>query len=155
MQLDLSTYLDCSVEQAIAAVKTTKLLGFVAHPLVRFTPIDPAAWPLRWIEGTYRVGVRILGVLPLGWQAIVISYPTSPDGFCLRDNGHSALVRVWDHTISITPRAGRTRYTDSVRIEAGLVTLPVWLFAQVFYRHRQRRWRLLARRLAQGERLVP
>ena len=49
--------------------------------------------------------------------------------------------------IEVAPRAdGRTDYRDTVEIHAGLGTLPAWLFAQLFYRHRQRRWRALAAR---------
>ena len=35
-------------------------------------------------------------------------------------------------------------------IEAGPLTLLVWLFANWFYRHRQRRWRRVARRLTKA-----
>jgi len=39
----------------------------------------------------------------------------------------------------------RSRYTDHVDISAGLLTPGVWLFASLFYRARQQRWkRLLA-----------
>lgn len=146
MQVDLSTVLDGELHEVMSHARTTRLLRFVAHPLIRFTLIEPRAWPISWAEGTYRVGLRILGLLPFGEQAIVISYPGSADGFVMRDNGHSALVKRWDHTISISSAAGKNLYRDVVTIDAGLLTLPVWLFAQVFYRHRQRRWRLLARR---------
>lgn len=90
--------------------------------------------------------MHIFGFVPFGKQAIVISFPQSAAGFLLRDKGRSALVKVWDHTISISAADGRTRYRDTVTIHAGVFTFPVWLFAQVFYRHRQRRWRLLAGR---------
>lgn len=146
MKVDISTELDCPIDEAITHAMTTRLLRFVSYPLVHFTPIEPRAWPDTWTEGTYWVGMRILGFLPFGKQAIVISYPESAAGFLLRDNGYSSLVEVWDHTILISTTNGRTRYRDTVTIQAGLFTLPVWLFAQVFYRHRQRRWRLLAGR---------
>jgi hypothetical protein len=151
MQLDISTDLDCSIEQAASLAKTTRLLEFVARPLVHFKPINPSVWPVDWAEGAYWVGVRILSIVPFGKQAIVISFPQSAAGFVMRDNGHSALVKVWDHTITISSEAGRTWYRDSVTIKAGVFTLPVWLFAQAFYRHRQRRWRLLARQVALGQ----
>jgi hypothetical protein len=146
MQVDISTDLDCSMDDAITHAVTTRLLNFVAYPLIQFTPLEPHIWPQTWVEGTYWVGVRVFGFVPFGKQAIVISYPDLATGFLLRDNGHSALVKVWDHTISISTASGRTRYRDTVTIDAGLFTLPVWLFAQVLYRHRQRRWRLLAKR---------
>jgi hypothetical protein len=62
---------------------------------------------------------------------------------------HNAFVRQWDHVASVREtRDGRTRYSDAIEINAGLLTPLVWLFAQVFYRHRHRRWRRVARRLA-------
>jgi len=67
----------------------------------------------------------------------------------LRDNGYSALITTWDHWITVEPDGERgTRYRDEVEVKAGLLTPFVWLFAQVFYRHRQRRWRALARRIS-------
>src|SRR5207302_1640781 len=49
---------------------------------------------------------------------------------------------------------GQTLYSDEILIETGWVTAFVWLFAQWFYRHRQRRWRRVARRLVAAERAV-
>ena len=55
-----------------------------------------------------------------------------------------ALIRRWDHLITIEPAGPRrTRYTDWVEAEAGLLTPLVWAFARVFYAHRQRRWQRL------------
>jgi hypothetical protein len=62
-----------------------------------------------------------------------------------------ALVRRWDHLIRIRPLANDCcRYLDEIDIDAGPLTLLVWLFAQVFYRHRQRRWQRVAERLQFG-----
>jgi transglutaminase-like putative cysteine protease len=48
--------------------------------------------------------------------------------------------------IRVEPEAGDgTRYTDTVEVRAGPLTVIVWMFAQAFYRHRQRRWRSLVR----------
>jgi hypothetical protein len=43
--------------------------------------------------------------------------------------------------------AGTCRYSDEIEIDAGLLTPLVWLFARVFYGHRQRRWQKVAMRL--------
>jgi len=49
-----------------------------------------------------------------------------------------------DHRIIIHDEPnGKTRYSDDVEIEAGLLTPFVWLFSQAFYRHRQRQWQKL------------
>jgi hypothetical protein len=42
---------------------------------------------------------------------------------------------------------GNALYMDRIEIEAGVMTLPVWLFANVFYRYRQMKWRKLLRSL--------
>ena len=146
MRVDVTTLLDCAPDQAILHVQTPRLLEFVAHPLVRFEPVEPNAFPQVWTAGTYWVRLRIFGFIPFGRQAVVISFPHDPERFLVRDNGHSKLIRVWDHLISITPESGRTRYRDTVTIRAGVFTPLIWLFAQIFYRHRQRRWRKLVQR---------
>jgi hypothetical protein len=62
----------------------------------------------------------------------------------------SALVRRWDHVIEVREVDGRTVYSDTIEIEAGLLTLPVRIFAEFFYRHRQRRWRRLCQEWSKG-----
>jgi hypothetical protein len=55
-------------------------------------------------------------------------------------------IRLWEHRISVEPLGEvRCRYTDDLVIDAGGLTPAVMAFANLFYRHRQRRWRRLAR----------
>jgi hypothetical protein len=145
MRVDLSTRLSCTYAEAVRQVKTPRLLMQVASPLVTFRPLAPPAFPDEWRPGTYWVGLRLFGWLPFGRQAVVISFPPVESGFCVRDAGHSRLIAQWDHVITITEVDGQVRYRDTVEIRAGALTPVVWAFAQVFYRHRQRRWRALAR----------
>lgn len=66
----------------------------------------------------------------------------------LRDNGHSVLISKWDHWVTVTPGPnGGTNYSDEVEVSAGALTPFIWAFAQIFYWHRQRRWRGLAKSL--------
>ena len=143
MLVDVFTFLPCAPHEVIKHVKTPRLLMHVAHPLVRFIPRDPAQLPETWAEGTYWMSLYLFGFIPFGKQAVVITYPNPSNGFSIRDNGHSALIKKWDHAITVESSANGTLYRDRVIIEAGLFTPFIWLFAQVFYRHRQRRWRQL------------
>jgi hypothetical protein len=140
----MSTTLECSVEEAVKHARTPRLLHFVANPLVQFTAVDPPDFPETWSAGTYRVQLRIFGLVPLGRQAVVLSFPVVKNSFALRDNGHSRLIARWDHLITITAAEHGAYYEDRVSVSAGALTPFVWAFAWVFYRHRQRRWRLLA-----------
>jgi hypothetical protein len=50
--------------------------------------------------------------------------------------------------ISIKPRDdSRSLYRDTIEIDAGILTFVVWAWANWLYRHRQRRWRALAKTL--------
>lgn len=152
MQLALSTILAIPAPEAWQRVQTSALLQYVSAPVLAFTPLEPASLPQVWADRAYRVRMALFGLLPLGSQWIDISRPTAgPQLFQLRDAGRGSLVRRWDHLISIealTP--GSCRYTERVEVEAGVLTPFIWAFAQLFYRHRQRRWRKLA---GQQERL--
>jgi hypothetical protein len=56
------------------------------------------------------------------------------------------LVKSWTHAISIKPLGqDRSIYRDVIDIDAGRLTALVWAWADWFYRHRQRRWRALAK----------
>ena len=147
MRIDVATILDAPAERVWEEVRKSAALDHVASPLQAFVPIDPAVPPARWETGRYLYRLMLFERIPIGTQYIGIEFPPDRgDGVLrMRDNGSGDRIRMWDHMIELTPRAdGRTDYRDTVEIHAGLGTLPAWLFAQVFYRHRQRRWRALA-----------
>ncbi len=143
MKVVLTTELEMPAAKAADLVRRSRLLLHVAAPLLVFRPLDPPELPDRWAEGRYLVQTRLFGRLPLGRQWIVISIiEDGPARYRVRDAGSGSLASTWDHLITIEPiAAARCRYTDEVEVRAGLLTPFVWLFAQMFYRHRQRRWR--------------
>jgi hypothetical protein len=151
VQLNVSCTLPSPVERAWEALRRPRLLQHVASPVLAFAPIQPPEWPEVWTEGAYLVELRLFGRLPLGRQWIVISFPEVSLGdpgltFRVRDAGRGQIARRWDHLVTITALPeGRTRYEDRVDIDAGILTPLVWLFAHLFYRYRQARWRRLAR----------
>lgn len=144
-QFSLSTYLDLPLEKVADLVKQPSTLFYVAKPFLVFRPIKGQDQPSRWQEGTYWFYLYLWGMLPMGKQAVVISYPSGPD-FSLLDDGHSRLIKKWRHLIKLTPEGKGCRYQDILEIQAGLLTPLVAGFARLFYRHRQRRWRRLAER---------
>jgi hypothetical protein len=149
MKTACSTLLDAKPERVWEELQRPALLEYVAAPLVAFDPVDPEAFPERWEADEYRVAMLLFGVIPLGEQTIDVSRQRVDDTegnqfYQLRDDGTGKLISVWDHLISVreTPD-NKTVYTDEVDVEAGILTPLVYLFAAVFYRHRQRRWRKL------------
>ncbi len=153
MKVDIATTIALPPAAVWRAVQTPDLLRHIAWPLIRFTPVDASAWPEQFTEDLpVPAALWLFGVLPLGKQWIVPSLHLADAAEWprrLRDNGYSRLIRRWDHWISVEPDGeGGTFYRDTVDIDAGILTPFVTLFAQLFYRHRQRRWRGLAGRLA-------
>ena len=151
MKLSRSTIIDIPPEVVWSEVQTARLLVHIAWPLMRFVPVGDE--PLEHFKpgGRYLVKLRLMGILPFGKQWIVTTVHEPDTGEWpkrLRDNGYSALIAKWDHCVTIAPDAGGgTRYSDDVEISAGIMTPFIWAFAQVFYKHRQRRWRGLANTL--------
>jgi len=123
---------------------TSRLLQYVASPLVAFVPVSPPALPEQWEEQKYVVRLRLFGFIPFGRQTINISVPSRSDSHIeLRDNGYGSLISKWDHLITIRSADGGCVYSDRVEVKAGVLTPFVWAFAWLFYRHRQRRWQRL------------
>ena len=143
MKVDLSTTIDLPAEAVWAEVQTAPLLMHIAWPLMRFVPVGKE--PLNAFKdgGRYLMKLRLFSFLPFGTQWIVTSLHEPENGTWpkrLRDDGHSAMIRKWDHWITVAPNPdGGTDYRDEVEISAGVLTPFVWIFAQLFYRHRQRR----------------
>lgn len=144
MHLQLESVLPCLYEEAVHHVKTPRLLQFIAQPLVKFVPAEDTVVPSQWEESTYWFHLRIFGVLPFGKQAVRISFHREDGVFKVRDNGYSALIKRWDHWMEIRRLDSGVFYSDTLDLDAGLLTPFIYLFARVFYAHRQRRWLKLA-----------
>jgi hypothetical protein len=151
MKLTVRTILDAPASRIWQEVHKPGLLLHITAPLVIFRSIDPPTMPKEWRDGRYHVAMRFFGFLPIGKQWIVTSTPNPEDHakgvYRIRDNGEGQLAKTWDHLITIAARPdGRADYVDEVEVKAGVLTLGVWLFANLFYRHRQARWRALVKR---------
>lgn len=139
--------LACPPSDAIAHVRSPRLMEYIAAPWLRFEPVDPPALPEEWEPGRYLVRLRLLGTMSLGTQWIGIrAVEQRGERLLVHDQGTSAWIPVWDHRIEISPADdGGTHYCDRLRIEAGWRTPFVAAFARLLFAHRQRRWRRLVR----------
>jgi hypothetical protein len=132
-------------------VQTSSLLLDVIRPIVTLEPIDAGTFPERWSEGkSVRCRVYLFGVLSLGVHTLQIER-IDQGSRQIQSRERDRIVRRWDHLIRIQEiSGGRAHYSDEIELDAGILTPVVWLFATGFYRHRQRRWRAIARRLARA-----
>ena len=151
MRVFVESTLPCDADRAWAEVQTSALLREVASPLIAIRPLPGDALPERWSASTtLRCRTYLFGLIPLGTRTLFFERIDSR----LREiqtREKDLLVRRWDHRIHVVSLgSGRCRYSDEVEIDAGLLTPVVGLFARQFYRHRQRRWRAVAKRLQAG-----
>lgn len=112
-------------------------LQFIAKPYATFEPVGNAVH--IWKAGsTSSFRFRLFGVIPFGTHTIhIVRFDRSGVG-SREGNKH---VPVWNHDITMEPvDAKHTRYTDRVEIQAGWKTVFIWLWANAFYAHRQRKW---------------
>jgi hypothetical protein len=147
MIADVSTELNCSAAKAWNEVLTSSLLLHVIWPLVRVVPVG-ASFPQRWSEGsTLQCKSYIFGIIPIGVHTIGVEKVDERNAQ-IQFREHDQLIKRWDHLISIKPLDdNRSIYRDTIDIEAGGLTLAVVAWANWFYRHRQHRWRALAKTL--------
>ncbi len=148
MKVNVSTIIDASPDKVFEVVKTKKLLFHVMHPMARFKIISPLDDFETWKEGETYVGWSFLFLFIPVWKRKNYIEKIDEDNHTIqsRESGEIGLKK-WDHLIKVEKTEnGKTHYTDIVEINAGIFTPLYFLFASLFYRHRQRRWRALADR---------
>ena len=122
-----------------AEVQTPRLLLEIIRPLMRFVPPRGTQFPASWKVGqTFFGRAYALSLLPLGLTLNSFERVDSQRRE-IQSRERDRWIRRWDHLISVHETAdGGTHYSDEIEIQAGMLTPLVWLFAQWFYRHRQR-----------------
>ena len=147
MKVVVKSLLLCSADAAWRKVRTSRLLRTVSQPLVRIQPLPKECLPRHWVNETLvRVRSRLWGLIPLGTREVYFER-IDPALRQIQTCESDPCVRRWRHFIRIDPIDNSACwYQDEIEIDAGPLTMVVWLFAQVFYRHRQSRWRILAAR---------
>jgi ligand-binding SRPBCC domain-containing protein len=147
MLVRVTTRLPAPADHVWDAVQRTETLRYVTRGLLGFR-LDRGT-PEQFAEGeTYRMRLLFFGLLP-AWRHEIRVVRVDHVHREIRTEEHGGPVRAWSHRITVDDEGwGSARYLDEIEIAAGVATPFVWLYAQLFYRYRQRRWRRLARRLS-------
>ena len=144
MKAIISTTIKTSPEKIWNEIQKISSLLHVAAPLLKFRSTDNGNLPDQWSIGKeYPLALYFLGIIPLGKHVIRISKIDSHN-MTILSNEFGHLTNTWNHLIKIERiEEEKIKYTDEIDIEAGPLTIGIWLFSQFFYRHRQRRWKAL------------
>jgi len=143
----ISTHLACTESALWEKIIEPKSLQFVASPLLSFVPVAPGEFDGEWVVGRdYPLKLYFFGFIPMGRHIIRLA-KIDRDANTISSREKGLLAPVWNHNIffrEVSP--GLVRYTDEIEIRAGWFTPFVWGFAHMFYRHRQRRWKVLLKK---------
>ena len=124
-------------EVVFEKLQKLETLQTIAKPYATFEPVGEVE--SVWTAGsTSAYRFRLFGVIPFGTHTIHI-VRFDPEGISSREGNEH--VPIWNHDITMIPMDDKqTRYTDQVEIRAGWKTPFIWLWANAFYTHRQRKW---------------
>jgi len=140
----IQTYFDIPADKAWNILKQKDTFLYITRGFLGFA--GSRAWPEAFSEGQeIRTRLIFFHFLP-AWKHVLRVIRMDDRAMELYSNEMGGAVRVWNHLIKIEPESdSRCRYTDQIDIRAGWMTLGVWLYAHVFYRYRQSRWKRLIR----------
>jgi len=145
MRVSITSNINVSADEAWVLVKRSSTLLYVTRYLMGFRPID-SSLPIEWQQGnTEKVRIMLFGIIPSWVHQISYKY-ISDTKMAMLTHESGGIVKTWNHNISIqSVDKNCCNYTDDVEIKAGIFTLLIWLYAHVFYRYRQLRWRFLVK----------
>lgn len=119
-------------------VRKSSTLLHITRGVLGFTGAEH--FPADWAEGD-AVETRLLffGFIP-GWRHRLTLFKLSNTERVLYTHENGGPVSSWDHLIMIEEIDNRTcLYIDNIKIEAGIITPLIGLFAHILFRYRQRR----------------
>ena len=132
-----SSVFPASRDVVFEKLQKLETLQTIAKPYATFEPVGTAE-PVWTVGHTSAYRFHLFGVIPFGTHTIHI-FRFDPDGGSSREGNEQ--VPVWNHDITMIPLDdNHIKYTDRVEIQAGWKTPFIWLWANAFYVHRQRKW---------------
>jgi hypothetical protein len=140
-----SSVFPAAKDEIFRRLQKLKTLQYIAHPYATFKSVDDTE-ELTWQEDSaFAFHFKLFALIPFGVHTIkVIQFDIEKGIYTQEGNKH---VPVWNHKIILEKiDENTTKYTDIVEIQAGWKTLFVYLWANCFYAHRQRKWKRLLKR---------
>ena len=140
-----SSVFPAAKDEIFRRLQKLKTLQYIAHPYATFKSVDNTE-ELTWQEDSaFAFHFKLFALIPFGVHTIkVIQFDIEKGIYTQEGNKH---VPVWNHKIILEKiNENTTKYTDIVEIQAGWKTLFVYLWANCFYAHRQRKWKRLLKR---------
>lgn len=140
----ISTIMNTTPQKLWGKIITPSSLLYVAAPILYFMPVNGTDLNSKWkVNRVYNLRLYFLKFIPLGFHKIIIK-DIDIEKNKIVSNESGLLAKVWNHTIQFDAiNYAQIIYTDTIEIKAGFLTVFVWMFTHLFYRHRQKKWKKL------------
>ncbi len=125
-------------DEVFELLKSFEILKEIAAPYMYFEPINNSE-NIIWKAGeTFDFRVKFLNFIPSGIQKVkVIEFDKDSR---IYTNEVNDSIPIWNHQIILKDLGdGTTEYSNTVEVYAGWKTVFVYIWAKIFYRHRQRK----------------
>lgn len=145
-KLTVSSEIPIDINTAWEKVQTSALLEFVIKGKLKFKP-EGGYFPEIWKQGsTVKARMNFYAVIPFGGVHTLTVEKIDNKNNVIQSKEWDDFAKVWNHRISLRKLCDSDiHYEDEIIIYGGLLTGIISLWAKSFYKHRQRRWQLVAR----------
>jgi hypothetical protein len=146
-KLIVHSVIPMNIDKAWNNVKSPALLEFVAKGMITFRSTD-GGFPKKWeMRKTYGAKMWILGFIPFGGIHYLYFEKIDEDMFSLSTKEWDKSAKVWNHDIVLRDLGnGSIYYEDAITIYGGMLTGFITWFAKIFYKYRQKRWLIVAKK---------
>jgi hypothetical protein len=144
-KLTVHSEIPIGIERAWDNVKTPALLEFVAKGMITFKSVN-GDFPKHWEVGqTHEFETRVFGIIPFGGIHYLFVDKIDNSNYILSTKEWDNGAKVWNHNIVMRDLGnGSIYYEDVITIYGGMMTGFITSFAKRFYKHRQKRWQIVA-----------
>ena len=145
-KLTVSTVIPMDIDKAWGNVQTPELLQFVAKGMIHFKSVSEK-FPKKWEVGkTYGAKMRIFGFIPFGGIHYLNILAIDSKNHTIATKEWDSGAKVWDHEVKMKAiGTDAIHYKDTIVIYGGILTALITAFARLFYKHRQKRWLIVAK----------
>ncbi|MCU0390076.1 MAG: hypothetical protein MUE81_03080 [Thermoflexibacter sp.] len=145
-KLTVASHLPINIEVAWTKVQTIDLLQFVAKGMIGFVPTKEKFPAVFQENSTVTAQMKFYGFLPLGGTHTLFFEKIDHENKILYTKEYDEVAKVWNHKISMKKiDENTTYYEDEIVIYGGILTSLIVFWATLFYKHRQKRWQLVAK----------
>ncbi len=131
-------------------LQSVETLQIITSPFIAFEPVEKEQEMIWQVGKRFKFKAKLCGFIPFGIHTIKLLEFDKDKG--IYSNETNTYVPVWNHRILLNDLAdGQTEYWDIVEIYAGWKTIFVYIWAKLFYQHRQRKWVKILKALAKDK----